>query len=104
MRWMTVSGDEGRPRVTATRNMTEDELQQLPVRIGIKTVAAALGVGINEAYRQAAAGGEIGGEIGTPCPVRKRGGAWVAYKPELFRALGYNPRRVNAPEPVSETS
>ena len=36
-------------RVTATRNMTEDELQQLPVRIGIKTVAAALGVGINEA-------------------------------------------------------
>lgn len=70
--------------------MTEDELRKLPVRIGIKTVAAALGVGINEAYRQAAAGGEVGGEDGTcPCPVRKRGGAWVAYRPELFRALGY---------------
>jgi predicted secreted protein len=74
--------------VTATRNMTEDELRKLPIRIGIKTVAAALGVGINEAYRQAAAGVPIGVDGGATCPVRKRGGAWVAYRPELFRALG----------------
>ncbi len=71
--------------------MTEDELRELPIRIGIKVVAAALGVGINEAYRayrQAAAGVPIGVDGGATCPVRKRGGAWVAYRPELFRALG----------------
>ena len=79
----------GTASVTATRNMTEDELRDLPVRVGIKTVAAAMGVGINEAYRQAAADGRIGGEEGPWCPVRKRGGAWVGYRPELFRALGY---------------
>ena len=72
-----------------TRNMTVDQLKALPVRIGIKTIAAATGVGINEAYRQAAADGEVGG-----CPVRKRGGAWVGFKPELFRALGFDPEGV----------
>lgn len=71
--------------------MTEEQLDELPIRIGIKIVAAAMGVGINEAYRQAVADGEIGGEAGESCPVRKRGGAWVAYKPELLRALGYAP-------------
>lgn len=81
-----------------TRNMTDEELRKLPIRIGIRTVAAALGVGINEAYRQAAAGVEIGGEGGATCPVYKRGGAWVAYRPELFRALGLPPDAVRAPE------
>ena len=90
--------------MTATRNMTMEELNRLPIRIGIKTVAAAMGVGINEAYRQAAADGEVGGEPGSSCPVRKRGGAWVAYRPELFRALGLEPGMVRAPEPVSEAS
>lgn len=91
--------------MTATRNMTMEELERLPIRIGIKTVAAAMGVGINEAYRQAAADGEVGGEAGGSCPVRKRGGAWVAYRPELFRALGLPDAGVTrAPEPVSEPS
>lgn len=84
--------------MTATRNMTEEELRKLPIRVGIKTVAAALGVGINEAYRQAAAVGEVGGDGDATCPVRKRGGAWVAYRPELFRALGLDPGMVRAPE------
>ena len=84
--------------MTATRNMTEEELRKLPIRIGIKIVAAALGVGINEAYRQAADTGEIGGEGGGTCPVRKRGGAWVAYTPELFRALGLDPAMARVPE------
>lgn len=81
-----------------TRNMTEDELKKLKMRIGIRDVAAVLGVGINEAYRQAVTDGRIGGEGGPWCPVRKRGGAWVAYRPELFRALGYDPGPVRAPE------
>ena len=84
--------------MTATRNMKVDELDELPIRIGIKVVAAAMGVGINEAYRQAVADGKIGGEDGPWCPVRKRGGAWVAYRPELFRALGLEPGMVRAPE------
>lgn len=92
MRGTESDGDTRAVRVTATRNMTEDELRKLDVRVGIKVVAAAMGVGINEAYRQAAADGKIGGEEGPWCPVRKRGGAWVAYRPELFRALGYDPR------------
>ena len=70
-----------------------EELERLPIRIGIKVVAAATGVGINEAYRQAAADGEVGG-----CPVRKRGGAWVGYRPELFRALGLEPGMARTPE------
>ena len=73
--------------MTATRNMTEEELRKLPVRVGIRTAAAALGIGQNEAYRQAAAG-----EF--PCPVRKRGGAWVVYRPDLFRALGLDPEQL----------
>lgn len=82
--------------MTATRNMTEEELRKLPIRVGIRTVAAALGVGINEAYRQAADTGAVGGEGGGTCPVRKRGGAWVAYTPELFRALGLDPAMTRA--------
>lgn len=69
--------------MTATRNMTEDELRKQPVRMGIKAAAAALGIGINEAYRQAAAG-----EF--PCRINKRGGAWIVYRPDLMRALGYS--------------
>jgi hypothetical protein len=88
--------------MTATRNMTEDQLRALPIRVGIKTVAAALGVGINEAYRQAADAGEIGGEGSGTCPVRKRGGAWVAYRPELFRAVGLDPSMVRVPEQTAE--
>lgn len=84
--------------MTATRNMTVEDLERLPIRVGIKVVAAALGVGINEAYRQAAEVGAVGDERGGSCPVRKRGGAWVAYRPELFRALGLEPAMARTPE------
>lgn len=80
--------------MTATRNMTEGQLRELKIRVGIKDAAAALGIGINEAYRQAEAHKSLGGI----CPVRKLGGQWVVYKPELMRALGYDPGMAPAPE------
>jgi hypothetical protein len=83
--------------MTAARNMTMDALLALPVRVGIQTAAAALGIGRNEAYRLAEAD-----EF--PCPVHRRGGALVVFRPDLFRAVGLDPSMVRAPEQLGEAS
>lgn len=67
-----------------TRDMKMEELVDLPVTISLQDAARALGIGINEAYRQAAAG-----EF--PCPVKKRGGAYRIARADLFRELGLDP-------------
>jgi hypothetical protein len=73
--------------------MTMEDLMALPTVVPLMTAATALGVGKNEAYRQAAAAASVEG-----CPVKRRGRRFVVTRPDLFRALGLDPAMVRKPE------
>ena len=81
-------------RVVAAQ-MSMEELLALPVSFGLKTAAAALGLGQSKVYEYAAAG-EIPGD--PPVPVRQYGHEYRVTRPDLFRHLGLEPGMVRAPE------
>lgn len=69
-----------------------DDLLGLDLWVGVRQLAKILHVGQNEAYRRAAADGEIEGVT-----VHRRGGEWVATRPDIFRHFGLPPDMVRAP-------
>lgn len=71
--------------------MTMDELLDLPVSIGLRDAARALGIGKSAAYEMAA-----NGEF--PVPAHRYGLAWRVNRADLFRRLGLDPAMVRAPE------
>ena len=64
--------------------MSMDELLALPVSIGLRDAARALGIGKSVAYEQAATG-----EF--PVQVHPRGRGYRVNRADLFRALGLDP-------------
>jgi hypothetical protein len=79
-------------RVKQRQPMTMDELLALPVSVGIKDAARALGVGQSVAYEQAATGMLSG------VPVKRLGAGYRVNRADLFRELGLDPAMVRAPE------
>lgn len=71
--------------------MAMDELLALPVSIGLRDAARALGIGKSVAYEQAATGD-------FPVPVHPRGRGYRVNRADLFRELGLDPAMMTVPE------
>jgi hypothetical protein len=85
----TVDADPNMPIAppafrAAGREMTQDELQALPVSVDIVTAGRAWGLGRTKAYELARTG-----EF--PCRVLKIGPAYRVTRADLFRSLGLTP-------------
>jgi hypothetical protein len=75
-----------------TRTMTMEELLALPVVMGLKTAARALGIGQNRAYRMARAGGALSSSATiTPCQVKPDGREFKVTRFDLFASMGLDP-------------
>ena len=77
--------------------MTMDELLTLPISVGLKVAARALGIGQSKAY-------ELAARDEFPCPVKKLGAGYRVNRADLFRELGLDPCMVRAPAPAGEPS
>jgi hypothetical protein len=90
----------------ATRQMTMEELLELPVSFSVRKAAAALGIGQGEAYRMAAAdcAAPESEPKEFPIPVRRYGREFRCTRPELFRFLGLPPGTVQAPAPQAKAA
>ena len=75
------------------QDMAMDELLALPVSVGLKVAARALGIGQSKAY-------ELAARDEFPCPVKKLGAGYRVNRADLFRELGRDPCMVRAPEGV----
>jgi hypothetical protein len=82
--------ETGTVRVKQRQPMTMDELLALPVSVGIRDAARALGIGQSTAYEQAATGMLAG------VPVKRLGAGYRVNRADLFRELGLDPAMVGA--------